>query len=170
MIKKLLIIFSLFILTSCTSMITFQASLPSTDIERIKDSSLAVVSTEYAGDVGIPIIIQNKKERMIEILWNRSKINGEKILLSSIPYEEKDKDLESEYLIPNFAYTRVIFPKSGVRGVSSFYPLKYPLKIEIVFRYKSIEDSAIIIVNKGEKRIKKKADLQGRLIDEEEER
>lgn len=121
------------------------------EITREKDSRLAFISAEYAGDIGIEIIIQNKTDTIIEIIWDESKINDDKVILAETPYNFLDKKVNSEILVPNVAYRRVIFPKENIKGVNLFEQLDYPVKIEIKFKSRRtlIKDTSVIIIKKG---------------------
>ena len=121
------------------------------DILREKDSRLAFISTEYAGNLGVELIIQNKLESSIEIIWKDSKINNDRIILGDTPFEYRDEKVDSEVVVPNITYRRVIFPRKNIKDDNSFSQLSYPVRLEIQFKSRKdeIEDTSIIILNKG---------------------
>lgn len=153
MIKKLFTIFSFLILTGCTSLIKHTKEIPKANIIRKKDSQLAVVSVEYAADIGIKVIINNKTNRIVEILWSKSSINGETL-----------SNLNDEWLLPNDVYTTV-FQYFSENNKFTPLRLKYPLRFEIFFRNKALNDKVILIITEGEL-TKLKVDLFGNIIEE----
>lgn len=160
MIKKIILSLFLIILFGCSS----TRLVPTAEIKRIHNSKFAIISVDYAGDIGVDIIIQNKLGKIVEILWDRSKINDEKIVLSGVPYKDLYKDMKNDLLIPNLTYKRVIFPLSSIGDRGNISKLPYPVKLEIFFRRGEKIDKSTIIIREGNI-VERRVDFMGQVID-----
>lgn len=160
MIKKIILSIVLVTLLGCTSRTRL---IPKAEIKRVYNSKFAIVSVEYAGELGIDVIIQNKLGKIVEILWDKSRINNENIALAETPYEDLYKKIKNDFLVPNIPYRRVIYPLSNVKGPNDFFKLSYPIKLEIFFRRGDTIDKSILIIREGEL-IEKKVNFAGQVI------